>query len=238
MRTLLFDIDGTLLLAGGSGREALRRAIELEFGIVDGWADVAFSGRTDRALLCEVLAGNQLPQDGQAQGRLRRRYAALFPEYLRAAPAAVLPGVVELLSHLSVDPRVRVAVMTGNLPETATRKLEHLKLLRYVEWISGGDLDVERDALAQRTAASIRRRYGETAADDIVVIGDTPHDIRCAQSIAAPVVAVCTGNYRREQLEPLQPLAVWDDFSDWRSVFEVLVSDDFTRRHGCVLRGD
>ncbi len=241
MRTLLFDIDGTLLLSGGGGREAMRHALAIEFGIQDAWADVCFSGRTDRFLLDELLSGNGIDPNHESRERFRSRYVSLFPNYARAAGGRVLPGVIELLQRLSQDPRVRVAVMTGNLPETATAKLEHFGLNHFTQWIVGGDLDVERDAMARRAADLIRDRYGDEATEDVVVIGDSPYDVRCGHAIGAAVVAVCTGLHTREQLNVgcercgFLPQVVCDDFSDWQSVFEVLVSDDFARRHGRLL---
>ncbi|MFM7832200.1 MAG: HAD family hydrolase, partial [Planctomycetaceae bacterium] len=38
-----------------------------------------------------------------------------------------------------------------------------------------------------------------------VVIGDTPADVRCARAIGARAVAVATGVYSCEQLQPSDP---------------------------------
>ena len=241
MRTLLFDIDGTLLLSGGGGRDAMRQAITLEFGVADPWADLSFSGRTDRFLLAQLLLGNNLPDTEDTREQLRRRYVSIFPDFVQAAGGRVLPGVSELLRRLSEDDRVCVAVMTGNLPETATSKLEHFGLLEYTQWVVGGDLDIDRDAMARRAADLIRDTYGEEATEDVVVIGDTPFDVQCGHAIGAHVVAVCTGMHNRDDLVAacpacgFVPQAVWDDFSDWQSVFEWLVNDDPARRHGRIL---
>ncbi len=244
MRTILFDIDGTLLLSGGGGREAMRHALAAEFGIADAWADICFSGRTDHFLLSELLQGNGIHPDDAARDRFRKRYVDVFPEFVQASGGRVLPGVVELLETLSQDPRVRVAVMTGNLPETATAKLEHFGLHTYAEWVVGGDLDSERNSLARRAADGIRNRYGDEAGGEVVVIGDTPFDVECGHAIGAAVIAVCTGVHSRDELSTaceycgFVPDAVYDDFSDWRRVYELLVSDDPARRHGRLLCGD
>lgn len=238
MRTLLFDIDGTLLQSAGGGREAMRQALEIEFGVKNPRVEISFSGRTDRFLLAELLTENELPCDDRNQGRLRRRYVELLPQYLIELGGVVFPGVRELLHRLVASSDLQVAVMTGNLPETATRKLQHFDLMRYVQWISGGDLDVDRNALARRTLTTIARRFGESATQNVVVIGDTPLDVQCGHAIGAAVVAVCTGGYGRAELEQGHPTSVWNDFSDWQGVYELLVSDDLTRRHGRFLRGD
>jgi phosphoglycolate phosphatase-like HAD superfamily hydrolase len=39
----------------------------------------------------------------------------------------------------------------------------------------------------------------------VVVVGDTPHDIRCGRAIGAKVLAVATGGARLEELKLHQP---------------------------------
>lgn len=224
MRTLLFDIDGTLLLTNGGGSGALKLAIEQEFGVRSVCTDVEYSGRTDRSLLPELLQRNGLPNDNEHLTRLRDRYAELLPDVLSRRGGTVLPGTVDLLSRLSSHPNLRCYVMTGNLQATATQKLEHFQLLSFFRGVFGGDHDSQRTALAERTASKIRERYGDSATDDIFVIGDTPADVQCGHAIGAKVVAVCTGFHDRASLEAEHPMSVHDDFTDVESIFELLVA--------------
>jgi phosphoglycolate phosphatase-like HAD superfamily hydrolase len=46
---------------------------------------------------------------------------------------------------------------------------------------------------------------GKLKGEEIVVIGDTPLDIACAQSIGAKVLAVGTGEYSAAELEKTGP---------------------------------
>jgi phosphoglycolate phosphatase len=222
MRTLLFDIDGTLLMTNGGGQNALKAALSDEFQLAAPKVDISFAGRTDRSLLAELLTLNRLSSDEQTQGRLRRRYASLFPSVLAELGGRVLPGVTEILSRLAAKDGLRIGVMTGNLPETATRKLEHFDLIQYVDSVFGGDMDDHRNELARRAIATLVRRHGQQSAADVVVIGDTPADVRCGHVIGARVVAVCTGFYSRDELEAENPAAVFDDFSDVEAVCDIL----------------
>jgi phosphoglycolate phosphatase len=221
MRTLLFDIDGTLLMTKGGGSGALKLAIEREFGIRTARMEISFSGRTDRSLLVEILQQNNLPTSHGFQQRLRRCYTTVFPQVLANSGGRVLPGIRELLDRLSRED-LRCYVMTGNLHETATKKLDHFGLLHFFRGIFGGDHDHDRDRLAERTADTLRRRYGGATTQDIVIIGDTPADVRCGRAIGAKVVAVCTGNFSRDQLEAEKPMSVHDDFSDVSALFDLL----------------
>lgn len=224
MRTLLFDIDGTLLLTNGGGSGALQLAMEREFDLESARTDIQFSGRTDRAILVELLQRNNLPADEDHVARLRECYTRMLPEVLERRGGRVLPGAVDLLEKLTAHPKSRCHVMTGNLQETAHRKLDHFGLLHFFERIFGGDHDHERTRLAERTVESLRQLDGEHATRDVVVIGDTPEDIRCGRAIGAEVVAVCTGNYDREQLEAEQPDSLHDDLSDVAKIFDLLVA--------------
>ena len=60
----------------------------------------------------------------------------------------------------------------------------------------------------------MRDSYGDSATDDMVVIGDTPADIQCGHAIGAKVVAVCTGIHGRAEFEAENPMSVHDDFAD------------------------
>jgi phosphoglycolate phosphatase len=221
MRILLFDIDGTLLWTHG-GQGALQIALTREFGLQSACANISFSGRTDRSLLAELLERNDLPNDDEHLWRLRRRYVSTLPGVLSEQGGKILPGAAELLSRLSEMPHIRNYVMTGNLQQTATHKLDHFDLLKCVDGIFGGDLDSDRDDLARRSACVLRQRYGPQSLDDAIVIGDTPADIRCGHAIGAKVVAVCTGRYDRSQLEAEDPMHVEEDLSDVDRLIQLL----------------
>ena len=51
----LFDIDGTLLLTQGAGREAISLALRERFGVDDDLRTIPFAGRTDTLILGDIL---------------------------------------------------------------------------------------------------------------------------------------------------------------------------------------
>jgi phosphoglycolate phosphatase len=222
MRVLLFDIDGTLLQTNGGGSDALKKAMQREFGLAEATTELDFSGRTDRSLLEEILGINELPCSADHLSRLRDCYVSLFPHVLHARGGRVLPGAIELLEHLKTVPHVVCHVMTGNLGETATHKLEHFGLRHYFAEIFGGEHDVHRNDLARRTADSIRSLHGEAAVRDMIVIGDTPADIHCGHAVGAQVLAVCTGRHQRHELERENPMSVQDDLTNLPELIRLL----------------
>ncbi|MEM6776937.1 MAG: HAD family hydrolase [Planctomycetota bacterium] len=224
MRTLLFDIDGTLLTTAGGGNRAFAKAMEIEFGVSDPDTSISFSGRTDRSLLLELLERNEVEATVEHCGRLRRSYLKYFETELTACGGTLLPGAEPLLRSLAGRDNLVVGVLTGNFPESATRKLEHFALRRWVEWIIGGDLDVDRNDMARRAQRFICGRYGSVARQDMIVIGDTPADIECGHAIGARVLAVATGTHSVEELQSKKPWHLATDLSDTEAIVALLTS--------------
>ena len=64
MKTLLFDIDGTLIVTNQTGTRALEAVLEGDFGVERPSMEVKFGGRTDCSLLKEVMLLNHItPSD-------------------------------------------------------------------------------------------------------------------------------------------------------------------------------
>ena len=58
---LLWDIDGTLLTAGGAGLRALASALQHVFDIDGSIDDIDFAGRTDRSIMRQIFRKFGLP---------------------------------------------------------------------------------------------------------------------------------------------------------------------------------
>lgn len=222
MRTLLFDIDGTLIITHGGGDTALREGMAAAFGIDDPNTEIEYGGRTDRSILTELLTINGLDDTQQNRDRLQHQYVTRFPDVMGRVGGQMCPGVLPLLETVTSDAAFRPYVMTGNFQVTGGHKLDHFGLGRFFRGIFGGDHDSDRNDLAQRTARAIVARYGADAGRDMMVIGDTIADIRCGHAIGAHVIAVCTGWQSRDELEREKPLAVLDDFNDLDQLMKLL----------------
>jgi len=55
MKIILFDIDGTLISAGGAGTRALNKAFEQILGIKDAFKNFEMAGKTDVQIIKEGL---------------------------------------------------------------------------------------------------------------------------------------------------------------------------------------
>ena len=199
--TVLFDIDGTLLSSSGAGLRALERAMVDIHGIAHAMDGVSLAGRTDRSIVRDLIAAHRLSAGIEAENTILEGYLGHLPEQLSTA-ATLLPGIVRLLEHLAEQKDIAIGLLTGNIRRGAAVKLGH----------------VAREAVESR-----RDRHGaDYPTDRVLVIGDTPLDIRCARAVGARVLAVATGIHAVHELAPHAPDHLMADLSNYDSVLELL----------------
>lgn len=233
MRLILFDIDGTILLTDGAGRRAIERALlELE-GTAGPIIDHRFDGKTDPQIVRELLALAGHPAaDSEARVRAVCEYYVRCLEHELAKPTQatrVMVGVralLDALEHVEAEGSALVGLLTGNVELGAALKLQSAGIApsRFRVGAFGSDAAhrPELPAIAQRRAAE---RIGRPiAGTDVVIIGDTPDDVRCGRPIGARTVAVATGWYDVAALTAAGATHVFADLSDTARVIETLLS--------------
>lgn len=219
MATILFDIDGTLINTLGAGGSALREAFRHTLNI-DELGKVAFSGRTDRGIISNLLRLHQIEWADEVWEELCACYLELLPKHLQTLKGSVLPGVHELLAGLR-DNGAAIGLLTGNLRAGAEAKLAHYQLQDFFAFGGYGDDHEDRDDVARAALAAAREAQ---AAESVWVIGDTPLDIRCARAIGARVIAVGTGMHETSDLAKLQPDLLFEDLSQHDVALKALLS--------------
>ncbi len=215
MHICLFDIDGTLINSGGAGKTAMESALLAEFGLDAIRATVPYNGRTDRAIIRDLLQFHELEASDATTRRLIAGYLRHLPACLATHPGRILPGIAALLECLSARDDVAVGLLTGNLREGARAKLGHFGLYHHFDFGGFGDEHLDRDDVARAALSEIHQRFNGTVHPERVwVIGDTPLDIRCARAIGARAVAVATGWISRNDLAQHAPDLLLDDLAD------------------------
>ena len=214
----LFDIDGTLLRAGGAGRRAVELALcevlEDDNGSVS-LESVEFAGRTDPWIVRTALMQYGVTANDALIHEVLRRYVAHLPRELELASAfEVLPGVLSLLAELTARDDVVVGLGTGNTQPAAYAKLARGGLDSFFSFGGFGSDHTDRAELL-RTGLSrgLERAGARHGGARVVVIGDTPHDVAAAQAIGAHCVAVSTGGYDGSALEAAGATVVVPDLS-------------------------
>ncbi|MEO8199181.1 MAG: HAD family hydrolase [Gemmatimonadota bacterium] len=229
MKLVLFDIDGTLLTSSGAGRRAIIAALAAEMPVVQEWEQVRFDGKTDPQILMELLAaaGHHEPPSPVRLSELSQRYVSMLRSEL-AQPAhrtTVLPGVREILDEVESHDRTIMGLLTGNFVEGARLKLYSAGIDpdRFKVGAYGSD-SAHRSALPPIAAQRAQEFFGRVpTGQEVVIVGDTPSDVRCGECIGARAIAVATGSYSVEELAAAGASAVFPDLSDTTAVLEAIL---------------
>ncbi len=207
IKLVLFDIDGTLIHTGGAGMKAFATAFKTEFGIRDGSENLKFAGRTDVSLVREFFQHNLIDPSKENFSRFFTAYIRLLETEVRESEGGIFPGVHQWIAELRQLPEPpSIGLLTGNLRRGAEIKLRHYDLWHEFPFGGFADDHEERDCIA-----AVAKQRGEQALTrtlsgaEVVVIGDTPLDVRCARAIKAKVVAVATGGHTLSELEHHHP---------------------------------
>ncbi len=224
---VLFDIDGTLVLTGGAGLRAMTRAFQSLVGNPAALEGVPVAGRTDWIILMDGArrAGREL--DDELFGTLRDHYLAALRHEIELpgqGVKSVMPGVRDLLARLHARDGVLLGLLTGNFAEGARIKLQHFDLWKYFRCGAFGDDASDRNALVP-LAVERARRQGlphDIAADRVLVVGDTPHDVACARAAGATAVGVATGLYSADQLRDCGADVVFEDLTETDRFLDLL----------------
>jgi phosphoglycolate phosphatase len=198
---VLFDVDGTLVHAGGAGRRALERALTERCGPpADRLAALHLDGMTDRLIVREAFSLLDAAFSEEACDAVLARYLEHLAAEIAGPGYAVLPGVEALLEAL-VHRGMPFGLCTGNVAAGARVKLARGGLDRFFAWgddaIGGFAHDGEaRERVVAAALARASARVGRPLhAREALVIGDTPRDVAAARHVGCPVLAVATGRY-------------------------------------------
>ncbi len=227
MKLLLFDIDGTLLDSGGAGMKALWLGMVRAFGLDDAVLEAPrldLAGATDHGVATELLERYGI-RDTPSN---REAFFAAYLEQLEAALLAaegfrVMPGIEVLLEHLSAEGRHHLGLLTGNTKVGAYAKLRRAGIDHHFRFGAFGTDRTHRDELGPVALKRARDWVGrDFSAREVVVIGDTPKDIRCGRAFGAVCVAVATGAFTEAELAGHEPDLLFRDLADLEQVLASL----------------
>lgn len=228
-KLVLFDIDGTLLRASGSGKAATERAMREVFGTVGGLADYRFAGKTDWHTLLHLLTPEGFTE-AQVEAALIDYDLALarhMTDIMQDYHIHALPGTHELVNVLRARSDVVIGILTGNMPQMAAIKLRAAGFYPedFAVAVYGSEAPVRRQLVP--LAIDRAEQYGDTqfAPPDVIIVGDTPDDVDCAHSIGAKAIAVATGTPSRAELEQHPPVTVLDNLADTQTVLALIQND-------------
>jgi phosphoglycolate phosphatase-like HAD superfamily hydrolase len=230
VRLFLFDIDGTLIIARGAGREAFHRALRAVYGTVGpGEATYDFRGKTDPRILHDLMtaAGLSSPAIAAREDDFYARYVAELATVIGdGSRVTVMPGIAELVQALGARDDAVVGLLTGNIEGGARVKLAPTGLWPSFRVGAYGSDHIDRRQLPAVACARARAVAGrDFAFERVTIIGDTPLDVDCARACGARAVAVATGFHAYDDLEQCAPDLLFSDFGDVPRALAALTSD-------------
>lgn len=229
-RLVLFDIDGTILHTNGAAKRAFHAAMLDVYGTAGPIGTHTFDGKTDPQIARELLSLDGL-DDAAIYGGLSdlwREYLANLEQELSAPGygATLIDGVVPLLDALEQRGDAAIGLLTGNIADGARLKLGAVGLAdRFGFGAYGSDHETRAELPAVAAERALERTGRRFVGREILVIGDTPHDVTCGRTLGVRAIGVTTGRHDRASLEAVGAAVVYDDLTDTARVLDFIFAD-------------
>ncbi len=224
-RLVLFDIDGTLIrpltqrTALARFPYAIKETLGLEVTVdAESWR---FNGVVDRGILWELVKGKGVSKkDFLIQLPAMMKLFTVFLEDLSKRERLYEPinDARRLVEMAVAAPHLHIGVITGNLGDSAMWKLHYTGFHGYFSFgLFGHEADT-RSILVKQVFEKSELHFGKKfSSKDIVIVGDTVHDVICGKSIGAITIAVTTGwKLNRQALVAQKPDLLVDSLMDER----------------------
>ncbi len=233
---VLFDIDGTMLTTSRVGIKAMECAGREIFDGSFTVQDIEFAGRLDPMIIDDLLEPWGKRGCAEHRERFREGYGRHLELFVKEPGITrALPGVVELIDEVDRQQHGVLGLVTGNYPETGFTKISAAGIdperFKINAWGSDSHStpptrnDLPGVAMSRYAEATGRVLQGS----EVVIIGDTPHDVDCAMAHGCRCIATATGMYTRGVLDSTRADLVVDDLSDTAMLAEWIFAGAISR---------
>lgn len=219
---ILFDIDGTLITHVGDwkpSQERFRRAIEEVFGVTPEFNE-RYDGLVDKQINWMLVKNKGISREDFETKfpQIRNRLHELALEQSQSQQMyQPIKDAKVLIEALQIQKIHLLGLMTGNVEKMGWWKLEHAGYEKFTDFGIFGDEVDNRVLLAQTAIPKAEIFFKRTFTPrDVVVIGDSVNDIKCARAIGAHIIAVATGGHNVDELKQEKPDLLVDSLSDKR----------------------
>ncbi len=197
---ILFDIDATLIKTSRACLHAMSDGFEHLFGRPCSLEGIQYAGCLDPVIFRNVLVKNNVETTNENLANFRDQYRQGLSQRLDVPGTGyLLPGAAELVSSLDAIDDLTLGLLTGNFEDTGRMKLERcgLDTSPFVVNAFGDESPHEpplRRHLVDVALSRFKCAFGKKMDPaEVVVIGDSPHDVECAKSNGCRSLAVATG---------------------------------------------
>ena len=224
----MFDLDGTLLKAGGIGRRSTKDALEEVFGTSGNLDEFYPGGRTQEAIFADTTNDAGIGS-GQYQEKKDQLYQVFLENFRKIGESgeyeiSELPGASKLIEYLLKSDEYALGLVTGNHEQIAVLKMQYAGL-NPSDFLAGGFGQESADRsdlvpLAKRRVEKILKT--EFPGYYTIVIGDTTRDVLSAKSVGATSFAITTGTDDYDLLMSVNPDSIFADLYEVLERFELL----------------
>lgn len=201
---ILFDLDGTLLNTNDLVLESLQHTIRVHLG-----HEMERSGlyRYFGVPLVKIMADLD-PGQAEAMCVTYREYSAERHDKM----VKVFPHVSDTLTKLR-QYDIPMAVVTSKLNSLALRGLKLFHLDRFFDTLVAFE-DTQKHKPEPDPILKALHKLGIPSGDGVVMVGDSPYDIGCAQNAGVLSAAVKWSLHNRGELLDLGPDFWLEDFRE------------------------
>ncbi|MDI1472023.1 HAD family hydrolase [Thermodesulfovibrio sp. 1176] len=223
MKLIFFDIDGTLISAGGAGTRSLNKAFEEVLGIKEAFKNFEMAGKTDIQIIKEGLNLLKIKPSNRLINQIIESYINNLKREINNNSKHLKPGVKNFLELLYNDFEYPLGLLTGNVELGARIKLEPFGLNSFFLFGAFGSDHEDRNFLLPIGIQKFINKFNlYVDFHQCIVIGDTPRDVKCAKIYGAKVIAVATGPYSIEDLKNTDADVVVENLTEVNKILPLL----------------
>lgn len=223
MKLLLFDIDGTLISAGGAGTRSLNKAFEEVMGIKEAFKNFEMAGKTDIQIVKEGLKLLGIEPSQYLVEELIQSYIKFLQIEIHNNSKHLKPGVRDFIELNLGNFGYPMGLLTGNIEKGARIKLEPFGLNPLFPFGAFGSDHEDRNQLLPLAINRFTEKFQKNIDfSQVIVIGDTPRDVACAKPYGAKVIAVATGPYSVDELKETEADIVVENLGQKEKLLSLL----------------
>ncbi|MBS3815714.1 MAG: HAD family hydrolase [Hadesarchaea archaeon] len=223
MKLIIFDLDQTLVDAIDHNIIAFEKMFKRTFNAEASLTDIKFAGMTVPNIIREIGEVNDIPKE-EIEKNLSlaiEKVNQYFKESIAREQVKILPGAEELLKKLSERGHA-LGLVTGNIEGITRTILEKSGLNEYFDIIVTGSESDERTKLVELAIKKAKNKFKKKFSDEeIVIIGDSIHDIESGKPFDALTIVVTTGFHSEEELLEYSPDYLFQDLTE-PEILEIL----------------
>ncbi len=217
-KLVILDLDNTLVDFFKIHDIAFHKTLRKMFGCPGCYKKVDFAGRiipdsiTDMCRICKVPSEYVKKNMKKAMAQYEKAFLNAIP---KNAKKQIMPGAVKLLNALKKSHKL--ALVTSDDRIVAKKILKATDLGRYFRVKVYGE-DAKTRPGRVKLAIKKAKHKG-----DVVVIGDSVHDIVSGKAVKAKTVGMLTGPTKKERLLKHKPDYIFRNFRNTKKILEAIV---------------